>query len=410
MNFNYQNTAHIERHEILTIGQFVEGYIKFLKKVAVTQDYKYQESFINLPFDTELIDHLTQLKEKYVSSDLKYILDIGIGGSNLGTKAVYDALYGHFDLIEPKRFPKIIFLDTTDSSFIDKVGSLLKTIKNKEEILINAVSKSGTTTETIANLEIILAQNRRFKERLIITTEFESPLWNDSKEQGIECLPIPQKVGGRFSVFSAVGMFPLLCAGINTFALMEGAMEARAYCLEYDILENPAVLSAAVLFLSYQNKKIIHDTFFFHSELESLGKWYRQLMAESLGKEGVGITPTVSIGSTDLHSTGQLYVGGPRDKIFTFVWAEDTLCVPVDGKVSTCTINHAILEGVKASFQSHNIPFMETILPTVDEKSIGHFMQFKMFEIMYLARLLNIDAFNQPDVEDYKNRTKEILA
>jgi len=167
----------------------------------------------------------------------------------------------------------------------------------------------------------------------------------------------------------------------------------------------------------------------FNSELESLGKWYRQLLGESIGKEkdkdgnsiNFGITPTVSVGSTDLHSMGQLYIGGPKDKLTTFIWAAlpkntqdissslfPNLVEGIDGK-TTQYVMDAILDGTKNAYEKNKLPFMEVVMENISEKSLGEFMQFKMMEMLYLGKLLNINPFDQPSVEEYKSEVRKIL-
>jgi glucose-6-phosphate isomerase len=161
---------------------------------------------------------------------------------------------------------------------------------------------------------------------------------------------------------------------------MQGARDIRPYCLNTKVADNPAAQSAALMALALQDGKNINDTFVFNSELESLGKWYRQLLGESIGKEHnlrgeqvhSGITPTVSVGSTDLHSVGQLYLGGPKDKLTTFVYSSkhnNALTVPsnrifpsiapmIDGKTTT-DIMQAILGGTKIAYNKNQLPFIE---------------------------------------------------
>lgn len=421
MKLLYQNTSLVTDEQIQQTGAKLTDYIQHLEKVLRANNYDAAESSINLPANQELLNQVKQLVSEKVTPKLKYIIDIGIGGSNLGTKAVYDAIHGFFDLIEPERFPKIIFADTTDPEFLSKLSKLLSEITEPEEILINIISKSGTTTETIANAEIILSFLR--KERIIVTTDENSKFWNWAEQNNVAKLAMPQTVGGRFSVFSAVGLLPLATAGMNIDQLREGAQTTLTSCLDKNISDNPAIISAVILYLQNQQGKNINDNFFFHPELESLGKWYRQLMGESIGKSSeVGITPTVSIGSTDLHSMGQLYLGGPNDKVTTFIYSDQsaTLTLPqtsifdnlvpgISGK-SAKNIMDAILAGTKIAYQKKGLPFMEVILDDISEKSIGEFLQFKMLEMMYLGKLFNINTFDQPNVEEYKIETKKILS
>ena len=179
--------------------------------------------------------------------------------------------------------------------------------------------------------------------------------------------------------------------------------------------------SAAILYLLSQQGKNINDNFIFLPQLESMGKWYRQLMGESVGKEGKGITPTVSIGSTDLHSVGQLYLGGPKDKITTFIYATEELAettvpekliyglVPVIKGKKIHSIMNAIVQGTKIAYKNQELPHMEIGFDKIDEEALGEFLQFKMIEMMYLGHLMNVNTFDQPHVELYKVETKKIL-
>lgn len=430
MQFKWDQSL-VTKEEIEKLFKDTTGYVKHLQEVSQKEGYEDPESSLALPLDEKLYQEIISLKEKFKTPNLKYILDIGIGGSNLGTKAVYDSLFGFFDVYEPNRFPKMIFLDTTDGEALSKILALLENL-SLDEIAIDVISKSGGTTETTANFEIIFdAMTKRFpnaKDRFLVTTDFESKLWKSAKEFGIATLSLPKTVGGRYSVLSSVGLFPLALAGVDIKALREGALQSERLALSESLEGNYSFISAAVLLFSLQKGFSINDNFFFHPELESLGKWYRQLMGESIGKEenikgekkNIGITPTVSIGSTDLHSVGQLYLGGPKDKITTFISANssNTINLPklyfkglvdsIEGK-SSKDIMKAILEGIKIAYGKKHLPFMEIILGEIDERSLGEFLQFKMIEMMYLGKLLGVNAFDQPNVEDYKVETKKIL-
>jgi len=413
----------------------LERYQKILSDIVNLRNYEEKESSLLLPSDHETYEEVLGIKNTLCGDSLKYVFVIGIGGSNLGTKAIYDALLGHFDAYDKDRFPKIFFLDTSDTKTLQKTLTFLNILQKEEEFLVNIVTKSGGTTETIANAEIVLGGvlnkfNDEGLKRVVITSDAESLLTKSAKEKGIHTLSIPPLVGGRFSVFSAVGLFPLLCVGIDVEALLQGASDMLGRSLDESISKNIAMQSATVLYLLRRKGKIIHTSFIFHPELKSLGDWYRQLLAESIGKledeKGntvhTGITPEVSIGSTDLHSVAQLYLGGPKDKVTTFITVQKIggiVSIPdervfknvipsISGKTAE-EIMKAILDGTKKAYIKGELPFMEAILEEVSAYEIGQFMQFKMCEIMYLAKLLNIDAFNQPSVEDYKVETKKIL-
>jgi glucose-6-phosphate isomerase len=304
-------------------------------------------------------------------------------------------------------------------------------VTSLDEILITVITKSGGTSETLANAEFVIdafaQHNEDIHNRLVFITDEGSRLWQAATEKSCAVLPIPAKVGGRYSVFSAVGLFPLACAGYDIQALLRGAAEMREQCLLEE--NNPAIDSAALLFEANNQGFFINDNFIFHGELESVGKWYRQLMGESIGKEEdregnavtAGITPTVSIGSTDLHSVGQLYLGGPKNKLTTFISAvqqapirvpENRLfpdLVPNITGISFKEIMNAIREGTQKAYKKQGAPFMNIELSAINESELGAFMQFKMIEMMYLGRLMQVNPFDQPHVELYKIETKRIL-
>lgn len=435
MRFRYKSSSRVSGKTIRENAALLEPYLKHINMAANTPGYDYNESSINLPLDEELLDDVETLVKEKVTGKIKYIIVVGIGGSNLGTKAIYDALWGYKENLTPEHFPKILFLDTSDDRHTKNLLEFIdKHISGAEELLINVISKSGRTTETIAHASVLFKnlQNRftSIGDRFVAITNEKSSLWETANRLGISCISIPESVGGRFSVFSAVGLLPLFASCVDIKALRAGANAMRTKCLKEAPEANPALASAVMLFSNYQAGKMIHDTFIFNPQLESLGKWYRQLMGESIGKEkdldgnkvNIGITPTISIGSADLHSVGQLYLGGPKDKVTTFVSAppsRDNITIPNNDSFETLVpeikgktyedIMSAILSGVKKAYQDAELPFMEIELSDINEWEIGEFLQFKMIEIMYLGKLLNVNAFNQPSVESYKTETKRIL-
>jgi glucose-6-phosphate isomerase len=304
---------------------------------------------------------------------------------------------------------------------------------NSEEICINIVSKSGSTTETIVNFEILYSKLKEkfadIDKQIVVTTDEGSPLWKKAQEHSFAVLAMPKKVGGRYSVFSASGLLPLALVGVDIKDLVKSARDMRTRCLEADIHSNPALLSAVTTYLHSQNALRIHNTFFFNPELEMLGKWYRQLMGESIGKEKdthgnmvhTGIVPIVSVGTTDLHSMAQLYFGGPRVMMTQFVWTtqdkkmrvpQDMTLPLVDGVAgkTVSEIMSAILKGVQITYEKNHLPYMNIELSDISEKTLGKYMQFRMMEMMYLAKLMSVNAFDQPNVEEYKVETHAILS
>lgn len=426
MKFQYKNTTTLTEQQIQETASKLDEYKNHLQQVISAGNYEAAESSINLPTDEELLNNVEKMITKKKTNTLKYIVVIGIGGSNLGTKAIYDALYGYYDLYEPDRFPKMIFLDTQDEIILSKIVPLLQRCASKDEFLINAISKSGGTTETMTNLELLSsALSQKFSDisdRIVFTTDEGSNMHKKATELAIDSLLMPKQVGGRFSVLSAVGLFPLGLAGFDIVKLRRGAANMRELCGKRSFAEdNPAMISASILYMLSTLRKTINDNFIFLPQLESLGKWYRQLMGESVGKDGKGITPTVSIGSTDLHSVGQLYLGGPKDKITTFIYTTEKLTetsvpdelifnlVPVIQGKKIHSIMNAIVEGTKIAYINQELPYMEIGFEKIDEESLGEFLQFKMLEMMYLGKLMTVNTFDQPHVELYKIETKRIL-
>jgi glucose-6-phosphate isomerase len=399
MQIVYQ-AAQLPTNQIQEIASTLNPYLGELKAIE-KGSYETPESFINLPKNETTLKAVMALKEKLVTPNLKYIINIGIGGSYLGTKAIYDAFHGFFDVTEPSRFPKMLFIDTIDTDVLHKTKTLLNAL-DPSEVLIVTVSKSGTTLESLINLEILTEDLTKYMDRLVVITKEHSPLWEETCKHNFPCLGIPEKISGRYSVLSAVGLVPLALAGLNVVDLLIGAAKAD--------LES-AVLSASLLYIAYQSGLTIHPTFLFQVELESLGKWYRQLAAESLGKEGKGVTPTVAIGSTDLHSMVQLYLGGPRDKFFTFVSTQkENYEVKIPPKNETTEKNmKIILASIEKTFQEKQLPYTKIELPNLSLETLGQFMQFKMLETVFLAKLMNVNAFNQPNVEDYKSKVRVAL-
>ncbi len=412
------------------VPRTLDTYKEHVRTVFEEGSYDAPESSINLPGDDALLIEVRGMVAKKVTANLKYNIVIGIGGSNLGTKAIYDALFSARDMAGIEQAPKLLFAETTDSEALNALGSLLANLESSDEVLLTLISKSGGTTETIANFEILMQPFKaKFEDaltRVVAITDEDSKLWNAAHEKGIDCIALPATVGGRYSVLSAVGLFPLASVGVDIAALRHGAYDLLTNCMQGDDI---ALQSAAVLAESYRAGYSINDNFFFHPELESLGKWYRQLMGESVGKEQsltgetvhAGITPTVSLGSTDLHSVGQLYLGGPKDKLTTFVSAKPVVAVAIpsdrvlpelvpmiDGKTAEA-IMAAILQGVQVAYQKAELPYMEVTLDAIDEASLGAYLQFKMLEMMYLGQLLNVNSFDQPNVEAYKIETKRVL-
>lgn len=423
LSFSFRNSG-LTQKQFQQYQKWIQKYLDFLRSVPAHKEYDVPETSMNLCDDRKMVGMVEKAAARFQKKN-PLVVVVGIGGSNLGTQAIYDALRCQWQMprrSEPGR-ERLLFADTVDRFKLRRIVDEVRYARRqKRAVILNIISKSGSTTETIANAEYLKKYAGQFAaEDVVVTTDENSPLWKLSKALSYQLLAISSIVGGRYSVFTPVGLFPLAVAGIDIASLLKGARSSRDLCLR-SFVSSPAFKSAATLYHHATHGKTINDNFFFRTDLESLGKWYRQLMGESIGKDGKGVTPTVSIGSTDLHSMGQLYLGGPEDKITTFVDVEDALAPrfsktlgldPLVGGVvggrSTAEILDAILKGTKAAYHKKSVSFMEVTFPKLDESAVGAFMQWKMIEMMILGKLFVVNTFNQPNVEEYKVVTKKLL-
>lgn len=414
----YTHNSHVPIKPNVKENDSIGEYMLHLKKAAAQKEYVALESSLILPSDSAYHAAIQAMIDAKKSPKLKHVVVVGIGGSNLGTRAVYEALNLYRDQYTHHDGVRMHFLDTVDPEMTKTfVDFFKKNIDSGDEILINIISKSGGTTETLVNAEIVISELRKvalnWKERCVVTTDEGSALWKEAEKNNIDILPIPKQVGGRYSVFSAVGLFPLGLCGIDTKELLSGAQ----YALQK---MDDSLYSARFLNHHAREGKNIADMFIFHTELESLGKWYRQLMGESVGKDGKGISPTVTLGSIDHHSIVQLYLGGPRDKSTSFVYtaASEKISVPKNPIFNLSNefagrtedgIMTAIRRGTVEAYKKQGLPFLEVELTHICERELGWFMQWKMIEMMILGKLLGVNAFDQPHVELYKTETRKML-
>ncbi len=432
--FSYNKGDQVSDEDLNSYASPLRNYAKFLKEKTFVVEYDGMETSINLPFDESIADETCRIAKHFSSPRLKYIFVCGIGGSNLGPRGVYDALTGMYDM-GSNMIPKVLFIDTLSPILHTVIRELVdEQIDDPDEFVLSVVSKSGSTTETIANADTLYAFIRdkfgHVNHRVVLTTEKGSKLWKVGEKEGFMMVD-HRNVGGRFSIMSPVGQLPLRLAGFDVDMLLQGARDMRNQCLSVNVKENPAMASAVLQYHYLREGCTINDNFFFNQEMESIGKWYRQLMGESLGKRvdldgneiHNGITPTVSIGSTDLHSMAQLYLGGPRNKFFNFVYSpqgdlnvftnSDTPFSNIVDSIADKnlqTIMDAIYNGVIQAYINEQIPFMEVTLKHITEYTLGQYMQMKMMEMMFLGKLMHVNTFNQPSVEIYKEETRKLLS
>lgn len=396
---------------------------------ARADGYDSRYAMVYLPFDQQSVNKIKSLVQSKKDLHPSMIIVIGIGGSNLGAMAADKGLN------MPGCIP-IYYADTVDPDMLAPLLELTEsTLKSGNQILINIVSKSGTTTETIINASLFVELLTRYYPHdydkfVVVTTEKDNELWKLATEQHFVTIEVPSMVGGRFSVLSGVGLFPLALSGIDIDQLLVGARQMTDTCLKNGA-DNYAAISATILFESYKKGFVIHDFFPFSLDMKALGLWYRQLLAESIGKElsvtgsrvNVGITPTISVGSTDLHSMVELHLGGPHNTLTTFVdihQRRSELIIPKESVFSSlmsyaagknmANVLDAIMKGAQRTYKERKLPFMTVTFPEKSSLYYGQFFQWKILETIYLGYLFGINPFEQPLVELCKNETRAILS
>lgn len=397
-------------------------YFKHLIGRVRETAYTSPLDFIALPYDKKQIAFIKNSLQSLKESPLRYIFVIGIGGSALGAKAIEKAFAR--DISSGTR-ADIIFLEDCDERFLHVLEILVSLIDRPVEFAIVYVSKSGATLETSANADALFSiMTKRFGNvfnRTVVVTDYGSPLHRLADEMGTIIIPMPKSIGGRFSVFSPAGLVPLYLAGFDIEELLAGA--TKAINLKTSGMST-ILLSALYAGSEAKSGKAVRDIFIFAPELEDLGKWWRQLVAESLGKASpngshMGIIPTVSIGSHDLHSMAQRYFGGRDDFFTTLVHVENRGHSFVSGhftkllsQVSSHPISgveNALYKAARETFVDLGINFDEFEFRDISLEELGMFMQFKMIETVILGHIAGVNAFDQPDVEGYKKKTKSIL-
>lgn len=351
--------------------------------------------------------------------DIKNIIVIGIGGSSLGTRAIYKFLVSSKKL---KR--KMYFLESTDPSELQDLINNID-IKNSHFLV---VSKSGNTIETISIFKYIYSLLNQNSKCFSFITEKKSKLHKFAKSIGSKSMFIPKNVGGRFSVLSNIGLVPLALVGINVKNILEGAKRMEVSFFNDGYIKNILLKKATHIANNYNTYNI--NTIFTYSEsLKYFCEWYVQLWGESLGKKqtnsslNIGLTPIGLIGPKDQHSFLQLIVEGIRNKSVTFIMVDDfklKLDIPnISLKhleeldiVNGVAFNTLINKQAKATLQSLKeikIPLDVVTLPHIDELHIGELIYYYQLLTSSVGILLDVNTYNQPGVEDGKIILKEML-
>ena len=362
---------------------------------------------------------------KKVYKNAEALIVIGIGGSYLGARAAIEFLLSQRYNEVLRKGPKVYFLGNGVNAA--DVQQVLELVGGKS-IYVNVISKSGTTLEPAVAFRIVKGYmeevygKEEAAKRIIATTdEKKGALKKLAEKEGYESFVVPDNVGGRYSVLTAVGLFPIACMGIDTDKILEGAHEASRYCLE-ESDTNPAIIYAASRQAIYNSGKKIEILSCPGESVRFFAEWWKQLFGESEGKEQKGIFPSSCVYTADLHSMGQYIQEGERILFETMLSFENTaanLSVPRDSKNADglnylakkdfSEIYNAARDGVKQAHIDGGVPVMEVRAEFQDEDGLGELIYFFETACAISAIQSGVNPFDQPGVENYKSNMFKLL-
>ena len=383
------------------------NYNKNLKKVrkifkTLLNDLKNFEIPLLESYEKDYeFDFSTAMVKKF--SKCKNIVVIGMGGSILGTKSIYS-------FFKKKIKKEVFFFDNLDLN----LNVNYKRIKNLRNSCFIVISKSGRTIETIVNLGTIFSKNLLKNKLIIIAEPADNSLMDIANKYNAEVIEHKEFISGRYSVLSETGMFPAALMGLNPMKFKNLKKLIKNKNFTVALIQN--VTCIYTLISRKINNSVILN---YDSNLNDLGYWYQQLVAESLGKEGKGINPTLSFGPKDHHSLLQLYLDGPKDKFFTFFNSSEKGdkfkisqdIIPKDMRFlknkNLRFVVNAQFNAVKNIFKLKKIPFRQIVFNKKNEEELGEIFTFFVLETILLSRLMNINPFDQSAVEEVKIETKK---
>ena len=375
-----------------------------------------------LNYDKEEFDRIIKLCEK-LKGKYDVLLVCGIGGSYLGARAANEMIRGLY----PENGPEVIFVGNTFSNTY--LSQVLKHIEGKD-VILNVISKSGTTTETALAFRIFKQYiekkygKEEAKTRIIATTDANRGTLKElADKEGYEEFVVPDDIGGRYSVFTAVGLLPLALAGVDVKALMDGSLQAMKDFSNEKIEDNDAY-KYAVARRILDNQGYTAEMFVtYNLQLTMVAEWWKQLFGESEGKEGKGILPTSACFSTDLHSLGQFVQDGKKclyETLFLVDEMPDDIIFPSDdenldnmnylAQKKLSWVNEMAQKGtLSAHADDGNVPNIEIHIKDNSAYSFGYMIYFFMRACGMSCYLLGINPFNQPGVEVYKKKMFKLL-
>lgn len=431
----------------LALEECFEHYQEKIRDI-VTQLYATKDQaggwkrWMNLGYDTQLVNDLNTYAQS-VKGQFSDMVVLGIGGSSLGGYALVRALLHPYwnQLSDAQRngLPRYYFVENVDG---DQIAPLMEMLDPKRTLFV-VISKSGTTAETMsafmlakAWLEEKLTAEKLpaadVKKHIVAITDVEKGVLRPvADKEGYQTFEVPDDVGGRFSVFSAVGLLPAVLCGINLEEMQRGIRELDAVLKNPDLKANPAAQAALLQIIMYERGKHISVFMPYSYRLASVSDWYVQLWAESLGKKHdlngnvvhVGPTPVRAVGVTDQHSQVQLFNEGPNDKIFTFIQVEKPdhdPVIPANQFADVPDLNYlngqpisrlmtAEFESTRASLTNNQRSNMTLTLPKVDSYHVAQLLYLLEVQTAIAGSLLKIDPFDQPGVELAKKFTYALM-
>ena len=429
VTFDYSRAgSFIQEHEMEYMSELAaQAKDKLVAKTGAGNDFL---GWIDLPvdYDKEEFARIQKAAEK-IREDSEVLLVIGIGGSYLGARAAIEFLGHSFANVVSKdvrKSPEIYYVGNSISS---KYIKDLMDVVGDRDFSINMISKSGTTTEPAIAFRVFkeILEKKYGKEgaakRIYATTDkAKGALKNLATEEGYETFVVPDDVGGRFSVLTAVGLLPIAVSGADIAKLMEGAAAGRKEALENDFAENGAMQYAAARNILLRKGKAVEIVANYEPSLHYVSEWWKQLYGESEGKDQRGILPASVDLTTDLHSMGQFIQDGSRIMFETVLNVETSPAeivigeepVDLDGlnylKGKTVDfINKSAMNGTILAHTDGSVPNLMVTIPEQNEFYLGQLFYFFEFACGVSGYLLGVNPFNQPGVESYKKNIFALL-
>ena len=429
VTFDYSKaSAFVRENEVESMKKFaLDAKELLVSKKGAGSDFL---GWINLPeeYDKEEFARIKKAAAK-IQSDSEVLVVIGIGGSYLGARAAIECLrHSFYNVVDKsvRKTPEIYFAGNSISStylkhLIDVIGD--------RDFSINMISKSGTTTEPAIAFRVFkeMAEKKYGKEgaakRIYATTDrARGSLKNLANEEGYESFVVPDDVGGRFSVLTAVGLLPIAVSGADIDKLMEGAAEGRRLALEKPFEENDALQYAALRNILLRKGKAIEILANYEPAVHYVSEWWKQLYGESEGKDQKGIFPASVDLTTDLHSMGQFIQDGSRNLFETVINIETSREEIIIGEEPTDLdglnylagksvdfVNKSAMNGTILAHTDGQVPNLMINVPEVNEYYLGQLFYFFEFACGVSGYLLGVNPFNQPGVESYKKNMFALL-